>query len=335
MFVPQTFAMALVMTILSTLCWGSFANTFKGTKNYRFELYYWDYALGIFGISLVLAFTMGSLHGGVTAFLANFHQASGAALLYAAVGGFIFNIANVLLIAGIDLVGLAIAFPLAIGLAMVEGTVISYLIQPAGNAKLLFLGVGLALVAIVFIGFAYAARGFAATAASRKGIIVCLISGVLMGSWAPLLAKSFLGGGVAGGGGVMLGGLTPYTGAVLMTFGALVCCFVFNPVLMRKPLVGSPVTMHGYFAAPKLYHFWGLLGGCIWGLGTTCNLVAGGKVGVPISYAIGQASPMIATLWGVFAWHEFAGARPRSKLYLALMFLFYLLALVCIASAYK
>ena len=119
MFVPTTFHAALLMTILSTLCWGSFANTFKGTKNYRFELYYWDYGLGIFLISLLLAFTMGSYAGGPDAFLANLHSADDINLFYAAVGGFIFNIANVLLIAGIEIVGLAIAFPIAIGIALV------------------------------------------------------------------------------------------------------------------------------------------------------------------------------------------------------------------------
>src|SRR5690348_3465237 len=103
MFVPTTFAAALVMTILSTICWGSFANTFKLTKNYRFELYYWDYAFGIFGMALVLAFTMGSMNGGDTAFLANLQSAAPMNLLWAAIGGFIFNIANVLLLAGIEI----------------------------------------------------------------------------------------------------------------------------------------------------------------------------------------------------------------------------------------
>jgi len=252
------------MTILSTICWGSFANTFKGTRNYRFELYYWDYGVGIFLISVVLAFTMGSHAGGPTAFLANVRLATDTALLYAAVGGFVFNIANVLLIAAIEMVGLAIAFPLAIGIALVEGTVVSYLIHPAGNATLLFSGLGMALVAVIFIGFAYASRGDHGAVPTRKGIIVCLLSGVLMGSWAPLLAKSFAGTGVSDGSAVMIGGLTPYTGAVLMTLGAFLCCFVFNPILMRKPLIGAPITMAGYFNAPRSYHVWGLLGGCIW-----------------------------------------------------------------------
>src|SRR5580692_108569 len=174
LFIPATFMSALLLTILCTCCWGSFANTFKLTKNYRFELYYWDYGLGIFLISLVFAFTLGSTDGGLLSFLPNMHQALGISLLYAAFGGFVFNIANVLLIAAIEMVGLAIAFPLAIGIALVEGTALSYLIHPAGNATLLFAGVGMALVAVIFIGFAYAARGVTGAVPTRKGIIVCL-----------------------------------------------------------------------------------------------------------------------------------------------------------------
>src|SRR5579864_3704486 len=155
MFVPHTFQAALIMTILSTVCWGSFANTFKLTKNYRFELYYWDYAAGIFLISLVLALTMGSAGGSGESFLENLRSAAGANLLYAAIGGFIFNIANVLLIAGIEIVGLAIAFPISIGIALVEGVVLSYAIQPKGNSALLGGGVAMAVLAVILIGKAY------------------------------------------------------------------------------------------------------------------------------------------------------------------------------------
>ncbi len=334
MFIPSTFVSALLLTILCTCCWGSFANTFKLTKNYRFELYYWDYGLGIFVISVVYALTLGSTTGDMFSFVPNLHQATSSALWYAAVGGFVFNIANVLLIAGIDMVGLAIAFPLSIGIALVEGTLMSYMIKPSGNAPLLFAGVGMALLAVILIGLAYAARGTGGVVATKKGIIVCLVSGVLMGSWAPFLQKSLIGTGV-GDGQVPIGALSPYSAAVFMTLGAFACCFVFNPFLMAKPLVGAPVSIKGYFAAPMSYHFWGLLGGFIWGTGTVLNLVAGGKVGLPISYAIGQASPMIATLWGVFVWHEFRGAKPKSKVYLAGMIASYLAALGLIAMAYK
>ncbi len=324
MFVPATSAVALLMTILSTCCWGSFANTFKVTKNYPFALYYWDYGLGIFLISLVLAFTMGSTNGGPSSFVPNLHQADGLNLLYAGLGGFIFNIANVLLIAGIEIVGLAIAFPISIGIALVEGVLLSYLLKPQGSALLLFSGVAMALLAVILIGKAYGALRTSEAVVSRKGVRICIVSGLLMGIFAPFVTRAMSSGHT----------LTPYTTAVFLTLGAFVCCFVFNPILMRKPLVGAPVSISGYFHAPRTYHLLGLLGGAIWGTGTVFNFVAASKVGVPISYAIGQSSPMIATAWGIFVWHEFRGANGKAKLYLVGMFAAYLLALVLIARAY-
>jgi len=324
MFVPTTFHVALLMTILSTICWGSFANTFKGTRNYRFELYYWDYGLGIFLISLLLAFTMGSHAGGPTAFLANLHSADYSNLFYAALGGFIFNIANVLLIAGIEIVGLAVAFPISIGIALVEGVVLSYALQPRGNPILLGLGVAMALIAVILDGKAYGALKTGTQATSRRGVVICVISGLLMGIFAPFVTRAMTRGAT----------LTPYTTAVCLTFGAFLCCFFFNTILMRKPIVGSPVAAADYFRAPASYHALGLLGGAIWGIGGVFNFVAASLTGVAISYAIGQASPMVACLWGVFAWHEFRGANTRAKSYLAAMFVAYALALFLIARAY-
>jgi glucose uptake protein len=258
-------------------------------------------------------------------FLPNLHQADGINLFYAALGGFIFNIANVLLIAGIEIVGLAIAFPISIGIALVEGVLLSYMLKPQGSATLLFLGVTMALLAVVLVGKSYGALRVGKAAVSSKGVWVCIVSGLLMGIFAPFVTRAMSSGHT----------LTPYTTAVFLTLGAFACCFVFNPILMRKPLVGSPVGISGYFSAPKSYHLLGLLGGAIWGTGTVFNFVAASKVGVPISYAIGQSSPMIATAWGVFAWHEFRGANTKAKLYLVGMFAAYLLALALIAKAYS
>jgi glucose uptake protein len=324
MFAPSTFAAALLMTVLSTICWGSFANTFKLTKNYRFELYYWDYAVGIFLISVVLALTMGSARGGETAFFANLVSAAPLNLFYAALGGFIFNIANVLLIAGIEIVGLAVAFPISIGIALVEGVVLSYAIQPKGSAGLLGAGVVMAVLAVILIGKAYGALGENRTV-SRKGIVVCVVSGLLMGTFAPFVTRAMTAARP----------LTPYTVAVLFTLGALICCFVFNTILMRRPLVGEPVSFANFRGVPLSYRTLGVLGGVVWGIGTVFNFVAASLVGVAISYAIGQASPMIAALWGVFVWHEFRGSNARARVYLVAMFAAYLVALILIARAYQ
>jgi glucose uptake protein len=326
-FQPTTFAGALVMTILSTVCWGSFANTMKLTRDYRFELYYWDYAIGIVVMALLLAFTLGSLGGGPLSFLANLRSADPAALAEAGIGGFIFNIANVLLIAGVEIVGLAVAVPISIGIALVEGVALSYAIQPKGSAALLAAGVALAVVAVILIGRAYGAlhAGGTGGAPVRRGVVICLVSGVLMGTFAPFVTRAMTAAHP----------LTPYSVAVLFTLGALVCCFVFNLYLMRRPLVGAPVSFAGYVAAPARYHLLGLVGGLVWGLGTVFNFVAAGLVGVAISYAIGQASPMVAALWGVLVWREFRGSNARARGYLAGMFVAYVAALLLVAWAYE
>jgi glucose uptake protein len=323
MFSPATFAAALVMTGFSAVFWGSWANTYKGTKNYAFELFYWDYIIGVVLISLGFAFTLGSHGDSGEAFLANVSATSSSNLIYAMVGGFIFNIANLLLVAGIAIAGLAIAFPIAIGIAVVEGVVLSYALQPKGNPMYLAGGVALATAAIVFDALAYKRLG--GNKVTKKGIVVNVVSGILMGGFAPFVTRSMTAGHP----------LTPYSVAVFFSLGAFICCFFANPYLMRHPLLGEPVTFDGFWKASAKDHLLGVFGGMIWGLGGCFNFIAAGFVGVAISYAIGQSAPMIAALWGVLVWKEFEGADSKAWGYLGLMFIAYLGAVATIAMAYK
>jgi glucose uptake protein len=323
MFVPHDFGIALVMMITSAICWGSWANTYKGVKNYRFELFYWDYAVGIFLISLVLAFTMGSTSNDAVSFLNNVHSADDSNFLYTLAGGAVFNLANLLLVAAIDMAGLAIAFPVSIGIALVVGVVSSYLLQPKGNAGLLAAGVACAVIAVVLDGKAYGSLKKAASAVSQKSIVVCVVSGILMGLWAPFVTHAMTQGHTLG----------PYSIGVFFTLGALLSCLIWNVYFMKKPLVGEPVKFGEFFRGPGSGHMLGLLGGAIWGIGTVFNLVAANFTGVAISYAIGQSAPMVAALWGVLVWKEFEGANRQAKTYLALMFLFYILAILLVAKA--
>jgi glucose uptake protein len=323
MFVPRAFEIALLMMITSAICWGSWANTYKGVKNYRFELFYWDYAIGIFLISLVLAFTMGSTSNDATSFLNNVHAADNSNFIYTLAGGAVFNLANLLLVAGIDMAGLAIAFPVAIGIALVVGVVSSYLLQPKGNAGLLAAGVACAVIAVILDGKAYGSLKKAASAVSQKSIVVCIVSGILMGLWAPFVTHAMTQGHTLG----------PYSISVFLTFGALASCLIWNVYFMKHPLVGEPVNFGEFFRGHASGHMLGLLGGAIWGIGTVFNLVAANFTGVAISYAIGQSAPMVAALWGVLAWKEFQGANRQAKTFLALMFLFYLFAILLVAKA--
>ena len=323
MYTPHTLGIALFMMITSAICWGSWANTFKGVKNYRFELFYWDYAVGIFLISLILAFTMGSTGNDANSFLNNVHSADTTNMVSTMVGGAIFNLANLLLVAAIDMAGLAIAFPVAIGIALVVGTVLSYGLQPKGNVMFLGLGVVCAFIAVILDGKAYGSLASAGRSVSRKSIVVCVVSGVLMGLWNPFVAYGATRGNA----------LSPYSSVVFLTLGALLSCFIWNLYFMKKPLVGEPVSFSGFFSGPASGHVLGLLGGCIWGVGTVFNVVAGKATAFAISYAIGQSAPMVAALWGVLAWKEFAGAPGKAKMYLAAMFVFYCVGILLVARA--
>jgi glucose uptake protein len=323
MFTPHSLGIALLMMITSAICWGSWANTFKGVKNYRFELFYWDYAIGIFLISLILGHTMGSTGHDASSLVNNIHSADAGNVVSTMIGGAIFNLANLLLVAAIDMAGLAIAFPVSIGIALVVGVISSYILQPKGSAALLAAGVVCALIAVVLDGKAYGSLASSGRSASKKSITVCIVSGVLMGLWAPFVTRAMTRGNTLG----------PYAVAVFLTLGALLSCFVWNIYFMKRPLVGDPVGFSGFFRAPLSGHALGLLGGFIWGTGMVFNLVAASFTGVAISYAIGQSAPMVAALWGVFAWKEFAGAPGKAKLYLFFMFVFYCLGILLVAKA--
>jgi glucose uptake protein len=325
MWGTTTFGVALLMTILSAVFWGSWANTYKGTKNYPFELFYWDYIVGVVICALAFALTLGSNGTQGEPFLANLRAGDSSNILFALIGGFIFNVANLLLVAGIAIAGLAIAFPIAIGIAVVEGVLLSYALQPKGRISFLILGLLLAVAAILFDAMAYRRLASAGGAVTRKGIVVNVVSGLLMGGFAPFITRSFTHGHA----------LTPYTVSVLFSLGALFCCFFVNVYFMKHPLVGNPVSFSGFGRATGRDHLLGVIGGIIWGLGGNFNFIAAGFVGVPISYAIGQSAPMIAAAWGVLVWKEFEGADRKAWTYLMMMFIFYCCAVGAIALAYN
>jgi glucose uptake protein len=200
---------------------------------------------------------------------------------------------------------------------------LSYVLQPKGDAVFLAVGVVCALIAVILDGKAYGSLAGAGRSISRKSIVICVVSGVLMGLWNPFVAYGATRGNT----------LTPYSSVVFLTLGALLSCFIWNLYFMKRPLLGEPVSFGGFFTGPPSGHLLGLLGGCIWSVGTVFNVVAGKATGFAISYAIGQSAPMVAALWGVFAWKEFDGAPGKAKMYLGLMFVFYCVGILLVARA--
>ena len=329
MFLPETYAVTLALMILSMLCWGSWANTLKLCPNYRFQLFYWDYAIGLLLATVVWGLTAGSLGHAGPFFLDAVAHTSAGAIVFAVCGGVVFNVANLLLVAAIEVAGLAVAFPVGIGLALVIGAVSSYLLAPAANPLLLFGGVALVAIAIVLDAAAYRKREASAKATTTRGIVLSLVAGVLMGGWYPIathnLARDIRPG--------------PYAIALFFAIGVLLSTIPANLLLMAKPLDGKPpVEGSGYWRAPLGWHLAGVFGGAIWCVGAVANFIASvahlaKPVGPAVSYSIGQGATMVSALWGVFVWREFAGAPRAAHLLLVLMFVFFILGLGAIALA--
>jgi glucose uptake protein len=326
MYQPASYAITLAFMITSMLCWGSWANTVKLCPGYRFQLFYWDYVIGLIVSVLFWGLTIGSIGQTGQPFLAALGHTRASSIEYAIIGGVIFNIANLLLVAAIDIAGLAVAFPVGIGVALVVGAVSSYLISPAGNKLLLFGGIAFVVAAILFDAAAYRLRETGKPTMSKRGVIISIISGLLMGSFYPFVAKAMDTANAQG----------PYATAFFFVLGVAACAVPVNYLLMRKPLDGrEPVGMQGYWSVNRSWHLWGIFGGAIWCTGAVLNFVASRSqtVGPAISYSIGQGATMISACWGVFVWREFSHAPKRAKTFLAVMFVFFLIGLTAVALA--
>lgn len=326
MYQPETYWMALLFMVVSMLCWGSWASTMKLTPRYPFQLFYWDYVVGALATSLFWGLTLGSIYGGDLSFGNNFRQVDAKHTVYALVGGVLFNIANLLLVAAIDLAGLAVAFPIGIGLALVVGVLLNYLITPKGNPFLLFGGVALVVLAIVLNAIAYRRRELQKKALSLRGIQISVACGILMGISYPFIVKAINGVHSYG----------PYSVSFMFVLGIALCAVPVNYLMMRRPLAGgAPVDGKSYFKFPGHYHLWGTLGGAIWCTGTVLNFTASHAqiIGPAISYAIGQGATMISAIWGVFVWKEFADAPASARKLILPMFLSFIFGLLAVAVA--
>ena len=332
MFVLRRYSLAVFFCFLSMLFWGSWINTQKLTsETWRFELYYWDYGWGMLLAALLFALTMGSRGKSGRGFLDDLKQARWRNLGSALVGGAVFNAANILLVNMVGTVGMAVAFPMMIGVAIVLGVLVNYLTVPKGNPLFLSLGSLMIVAAIVVAALASRTLPSAAHTAGVGGkeIIMMLVGGVLFGNFYRFVAKPMatdfenMGPGVLG----------PYSAVVLFSLGVVLSSFVLNTAVMLRPFAGAPVPLLAYFRGTTWDHLWGIAGGAMWAAGMMFNVIACGKAGPAISFALGQSGTMVAALWGLFVWHEFRAAPPNTDWLLAAMFLAYLVGIALLIQA--
>jgi glucose uptake protein len=334
MFIVESYGIAVFMCIITMLCWGSWANTQKlASKEWRFQLFYWDYAIGVFLLALILAFAMGSTGSGGRGFVADLQQAESKWLFSAFIGGVIFNLSNILLVAAIDIAGLAVAFPVGVGLALVLGVITTYLSTKVGNAPMLALGVAAIMVAIILDAIAYKRLASGDKKTPFKGIVISVAAGLLMGFFYKYVAQAM--GSIEPITKVLEPGkLSPYTAVVLFSAGLLLSNFIWNSIMMVKPLTGPPVPFGDYFTKGNArLHFVGILGGMIWNVGMAFSIIASTKAGAALSYGLGQGATMIGAFWGVFIWKEFKGAPKGTNGLLGAMFLLYLIGLAILIAS--
>lgn len=330
MFIPQSYSLAIILCIVTMLCWGSWGNTQKlAGKSWRFELFYWDYVIGIVLFSLILGFTLGSSGQDGRSFIQDIKQAESGNIYKAMLGGVIFNASNILLVAAMAIAGMAVAFPVGVGIALALGVIINYIFAPKGNPILLFIGVAFIVAAIIIDALAYKKHSASLQKVSGKGIMLSVSAGILMALFYRFVASSM----VTDFANPESGKLTPYSAVFFFALGVLISNLLFNYLIMKKPFEGQSLSFKDYFAGSAGVHLTGVLGGVIWNIGMAMSIIASGKAGYAISYGLGQGATLIAALWGVFIWKEFKGAsKPVDRLIL-LMFLAYLAGLALLVYA--
>jgi glucose uptake protein len=336
MFIINSYSIAVLFCIVTMLCWGSWGNTQKlASQKWPFQLFYWDYVIGVLIFSLVMAFTMGSIGDEGRGFVADISQADGKSMGSAFLGGIIFNFANILLVIAINISGLAIAFPVGIGLALVIGVFVNYIANPSGDPLLIFIGVFLIVIAIILDALIYRRIPSSGDKKSSmgKGLLFSILAGISMGFFYRFVAAGMSIDFANPEAGMM----TPYTAVVVFSVGILVSNFLWNTINMYFPFSGEKSTYKQYFSlgTPKL-HLIGILGGAIWCLGMLFSILAGEKASYAISYGLGQGATMVSAAWGVFVWKEFREAKGKktvNAMTIAMFVLFIIgLALIILAK---
>jgi len=330
MILPGSYTVALILLILGMLGWGLWANLFKAAGGkWRFELFYFDFAIGVFIAALVVALTFGSLGFDGFSFRDDLQLAGKRQDVFAFGAGIIFNLGNMLLLAGVSVTGMTLAFPACLGCALVFAALWDFVLNPGGNIGVQSVGMIAIVLAIVFAVLAFRTmadlrfkvQGESGAGKPRrrkssgKGLALSLSGGIMLGSFMPLVQ-------LASASEI---GLGPYSLGVIFSVGIVFSTFVFNLFFMNLPVQGKPVEITEYFRAKLPRHGLGLIGGVVWYAGLVAVLVRGrfegtAKVAPLISHAIPATSVLIAALSGYFLWKEYEGADFSVKVRLGLMF---------------
>ena len=324
MFIPHSTETALLLIVVSMLCWASWPNLLRALPQWRLEFFYVDYTLGFLLTVLLIGATAGSAGGFGLDFLDRFATAGMREAGLALLAGFLWNTGNIFLLNSIMIAGLAVAFTIGAVLAIMLGVGISYWAQPIGHPGWLLAGSVVLIVAACANAQAYRKLGGVSSRHKSLGIALALAAGVLVGVFPPFIAGAITGPGA----------LDSYVVSIYFMLGAAIATLIGMPILVARPFIGEPGSMKGYLQGRTSWHVMGLLAGAIWCIGTVANFVSAGLVGVAISWGIGSGAPMVGALWGILLWKEFKGADTYSRTLITVSLVLYTTGVVLVAIAY-
>lgn len=327
MVLVQNYGLAVFLCALAMICWGSWQNTQNLIgKSWRFEHYYWDFSIGILLFAVIMAFTFGSIGTEGRSFLPDLLQADPKNLMSAALGGIIWNVGTLLLVAAISIAGMSVAFPIGGGIGWTLGILINYIGKPEGNPLFLFGGTAFIVLAIVMSMQSYKKLAANQKKPTVQGIVLAFLAGLCIAFFYRFVASSL----ATDFSPADAGKISSYTAVVFFSIGALICTAIVNPIFMAKPIQGEPVKMSGWYKASVKTHLLGMLGGAIWCLGNSVSFMSVGAASPAISYGLSNSAPVVAALWGIFVWKEFKDAPKGTNILLYLMFICYLIGLALI-----
>jgi glucose uptake protein len=337
MTLVNNYPLAVFFFIIAMICWGSWANMQKvAEKNWRFELFYWDLAIGLLVFATLAAFTLGSMGDSGRPFLEDLRMADSSSIIYAMLGGVVWNLGNILLVAAIAVAGMSVGFPIGGGIAWILGIIVNYILvmlDPEktfeGNSNVLWIGVAVIIIAIFLSMLSYRRLASEKKKPTLKGIMLSVFAGLLIAFFYGLVVKSLDNSFVAGG----TGTLTPFTGVFFFSVGVFLSTIIINPFFMKYPVQGKSVKMSAYWKGNLKTHMSGVIGGFIWMFGMVVSFMAAGAANPAISYALSNAAPVVAILWGVLIWKEFKGAPKGTNSLLMAMFIFYIIGLILITAS--
>ncbi len=334
MILVNNYILAIICCVVCCICWGSWANTQKmvAAKKWSFELFYWDLTIGLFLTALLGAVTLGSLGNEGQTFFQDMAHLDSTSVFYAVLGGIVWNFGNIFLTAAIAVAGMSVGFPIGGGLAWIGGIIFNYFLiiiageTYQGNQLMLWFGVALIVVAILICGQAYNKLSSSKHSTPRAGIILAVIAGIAIMFFYGFVVKSIAPQYISGG----TGTLTPYTAVFFFAVGIIISTPIFNSFAMKHPVSGSKVTMKDYFGGSLRTHMVGVFGGFIWMGGMVISFMGAGAANPAIAYALSNAAPVVAMIWGVFIWKEFKGAPKGTDMLIAAMFALFVAGLISI-----